>query len=390
MSVRTVGIVSEVSVGYGTPQVLFMARSFADRYGAEVIVYEPDQPERPPLPGLATSGVSIRRIYTAVHPYSPPGRAEYARTVADALNKDQPDLVLIVSFLGISIAPMLTYRPWATLYYALEHTNGEPSREFDLLRRWREEIDLFLFCDPDRASLDGGRLGLVPDETLVLLNGSAQTFAHRTPEDRNGRFFYGGLLSEEHTHAGYFLDPDVRGFPIDLFGIFDGSMNAEVFLTDAENYPNGTRYGGYLSAAFAFGDLLPQYVYSIVMWAPRNEATRFAAPNKFYEAIAAGVPPVATPHPQCRRIIERFQLGVLIKDWSLDAFRGALDEADGLYQTGQYDQMVANCLLAQEQHLSWDRQFDRLASVIDFAQKAGVKRLAHARRKPEKRSSKAR
>lgn len=373
--IATAALVSEVSVGYGTPQVLSLARSLVDRFGLNAQIYEPDQPERPPLTGLASADLSIERIYTSVHPYSPAGRAEFCRAAADALNRTRPDVVVLVSFLGIPILPMLTYRPWAVLYYALEHSNGQPSAEFTMLARWREEVDFFLFCDADRASLDGGRLGLEPERTLVLLNGCATRFEVRAPTARNGRFFYGGLLSEEHTNAGYFLFPEIRAFPIDLFGIFDGSLNAEAFRQDAEDFPGGVRYGGYLPASLAFETVLPLYVYSIVMWAPRDEATRFAAPNKFYEAIAAGVPPIATPHPQCRRIIERFQLGVLIEDWSPGAFHRALARADRLFQTEDYDRMVANCADAVVQHLSWDRQFDKLAQIIERALKRGVRRL---------------
>jgi hypothetical protein len=377
-ALKSVGIVSEVSLGYGTPQILYLAKSLRDTYDADVVVLEPDQPERPPVPGLSQGRLTIRRLYTSVHPYSDPGRAEYCAAVAQWLNKHKPDVVVLGSFLGIPILPMLRYKPWAVIFYALEHSNGEVSAGFNLLKQWESEVDLFIYPDPDRAALDGGRLGVAPEKTIIVLNGSAHAFKPRGPSERNGRLFYGGLLSPDHTNAHYFLDPEIRRYPIDLYGIFDGGLNADAFQSDAGDYPHGLRYGGYLSASTSFGDIVPKYAFSIVMWAPRDEATQFACPNKFFEAIAAGVPPLSTPHPQCKRIIERFKLGLLIKDWSQNAFQDSIRAADTVYQTDLFDEMVESCLRANAQYLSWDRQFEFVAHKIDHGLKANVNRLGDA------------
>ena len=75
-------IISEVSVGYGTPQVIRVADSLARALGADVTIFEPDQPERPPV-DLArhaqSANVTVRRIYTSSHPYSTAGRIEIGR-----------------------------------------------------------------------------------------------------------------------------------------------------------------------------------------------------------------------------------------------------------------------------------------------------------------------
>lgn len=375
-SLKTMAIVSEVSVGYGTPQVLSMAKSFAETFGMTATILEPDQPERPPIRGLTGDGYTITRLVTSVHPYSVPGKAEFVAAAASWINQHKPDLVLIVSFTGIPILTMLNYKPWGVIYYALEHSNGQSSPEFSLLARCQKGIDLFIFPDAKRAVLDGRRLGVEVDRTMIMLNGSSLSFKAVEPDARNGRFFYGGLLSPKHTNAHFFLDPRVRKYPLDLFGIFDGGMSAGDFEAKRDMGSGGIQYGGYLPASLSFGDVLPPYVYSLVMWAPNDEATLYAAPNKFYEAIAAGVPPISTPHPQCQRIIKKYRLGLLMEDWSFDAFHQSLQMADLAQQTDQYDEMVAACNRVNSSFLCWDRQFERLAQLITRALKENRRRLS--------------
>ena len=65
--------VSDVTLGYGSPQVPLLASSLKDYYGAEVKIVEPVQPELSPRHG-AFPDFEIFRVATADHPHSPLGR----------------------------------------------------------------------------------------------------------------------------------------------------------------------------------------------------------------------------------------------------------------------------------------------------------------------------
>ena len=96
------------------------------------------------------------------------------------------------------------------------------------------------------------------------------------------------------------------------------------------------------------------------MWNPKTESQLYAAPNKLFESIGAGVPPLAAPHPQCKKIIDRYGCGLLLDDWSLDALLDGLERASRIYSTGKWDEMVAGCEEAFTGELNWERQFEKL------------------------------
>ena len=52
---------------------------------------------------------------------------------------------------------------------------------------------------------------------------------------------------------------------------------------------------------------------------PVTTAQRYAAPNKFFDAIACGTPPICAPHPQCVEVIRKWRCGLLVDDWSSEA-----------------------------------------------------------------------
>jgi hypothetical protein len=96
------------------------------------------------------------------------------------------------------------------------------------------------------------------------------------------------------------------------------------------------------------------------MWNPRTENQHYAAPNKFFESIADGVPPLSAPHPQCKKLIDRYQCGVLTSDWSEGGLLVGLDHARKLFATSEWDSMLTNCQSAFAGELNWERQFEKL------------------------------
>jgi len=178
----------------------------------------------------------------------------------------------------------------------------------------------------------------------------------RPADARNGRVLYAGTIDRERTFGDYFLHPEMEGLPIDLYGHVTGWPRASAFM---HRLPASARYRGHRDAAALHG-LRPSYAYSVVAWKPSNENQRYAAPNKLFESIAAGVPPIAAPHPQCQLILDRYGCGLLMDDWEFPSFQATIRRALGIYGTPVYAELVENCRHAVERELSWERQFERV------------------------------
>lgn len=118
-----VAILSDVSVGYGTPQILRMAESFAKVFDAEVHIFEPDQPERPPIDIRAivpTPRVSLKRIYTSAHPYQMEARVEFCRRVADLLSGQQLDIIILSTMYSIAVLDYIDLSNTCKFFMALK------------------------------------------------------------------------------------------------------------------------------------------------------------------------------------------------------------------------------------------------------------------------------
>src|SRR5439155_25091451 len=85
---------------------------------------------------------------------------------------------------------------------------------------------------------------------------------------------------------------------------------------------------------------------------------------KMFESIAAGIPPICTPHPQCVEILREFDCGVLLQDWSREALIRALREAQSIFATPRYAELAANCRKAVDQALNWGDQFAALQPLL--------------------------
>lgn len=357
-------VLSDVSVGYGTPQILSIARSMASFYGAQVTLLEPDQPERPPLPSLRSEPISIQRLYTATHPYTVSGRTEYALAAARHLDAIKPDVLIFSSFLGVPALLVMEHRPKTVIYYGLEHTDGERANDCALFRSVSSKIDAALFCEENRAVLDRSRLGLEGKLTAIVYNGSEYDPQVVAPDQRNGRFFYGGLIHPQLTHGDYFLGGGLDDYPIDLHGILDGYSNKDQLLAVLRDRKTAVSYRGYVPSGLPYLTMLSDYNFSLVFWAPVKESFKFAAPNKFFDAIAAGVPPIVAPHPLCEKIVRRYGLGLVMDGWTLSDVRRSLAYARSLVGTSAYECMVHACAEAHHD-LKWSTQFQKVVSVID-------------------------
>lgn len=363
--------VSDVSLGYGSPQVPTLLESLADHYpGCDALVLEPDQSEFRPQPGRFPR-LRIERVATRFHPHSPPGMIEYNTRVARTLDALAPDILVFSSPVVIPSLLRARHRPRFCIYYMLEslaHYDGAGSSAarflLDAHRQARSRIDLVVFPEENRAAADIVRAGYETVPLVVCYNSINRAAVAKRDEPlptKNRRLLYSGTIDPHLTLADFFLEPEVRAMPLDLWGVV-GGRGKEAF-EQALHGDGELRYCGYVDS-LRLAELRKRYAYSLILWSPANENTLYACPNKLFEAIADGVPPISTPHPQCKMLIERYDCGIVLDDWSLDAFLRGTKHALDLFGTPRYDELVANCRLAAERELNWDVQFEKIRSVL--------------------------
>jgi len=188
--------------------------------------------------------------------------------------------------------------------------------------------------------------------------------APRPADERNGRVLLQGSLSAELTFIDYLSRRSEPEPGIDVFGYaFDHDRAYGILRDSALAARNGFSYGGLVSS-HRLAELRPSYAYLVVMWNPLTFDALYACPNKFFEAIADGVPPIVAPHPQCKEIIEKYDCGILLRDWSLEAFLEGLQKARDIYGTPRYQELVNNCRRAMASELSWENQFESIVPQL--------------------------
>ena len=336
----------------------YLAESLADHYGAEALVVEPRLPSLAPRHN-SFPRLRIQRARTVFDPYSTAGRTEYMLDAARILNDWQPDILIICCTFTLPVLFKLRKRPAYVVYYSYESISHYG--EFDVMmnRQLDGRIDLVIFPEKNRAALELSRCRFGGAPNLVLYNCPPRSERRPLPkESRNGRFLHAGTIDPVETLAEYYTKPRINGFPIDLYGQIRARSDEE-----REAFPgslqSSVRYCGRLENR-DLAELRRHYLYSLVMWNPRTENQLYAAPNKFFEAIADGVPPIAAPHPQCKELLEIHGCGVLLSDWSEGALIAGLARATQLSQTPAWDEMVSKCEAAFSSELNWERQFEKL------------------------------
>jgi len=363
----TVAAVSDVALGFGSPQLPSIMLSLLEKYGGDGVIFEPDVDGRRPRRSFGPH-CHVQRLYTMVNPYDGPGRIEYILRAADEINRLRPDVLVLLCTFTLPVLFRLNYRPKKVIYWSNESIAFYGPDEFEMNSALADKIDLVLFPEENRARLDGAAAGLLDKPTVVVYNVADKLHPPKPPlppSARRKRILYAGTVSRERTRAHYLLNSDVSAMPIDVYGPIDQgetrSLTQEFYSRDSAA---GVSYKGVLTGP-DLAEIRREYAYSIVMWAPINDNQRYAAPNKFFEAIADGLPPIAAPHPQCETIIRRYNCGVLMRDWTFDAFKSALDRALSMFGTDAYAELVANCRRAYETELNWNHAFAAIERHLD-------------------------
>jgi hypothetical protein len=355
--------VSDVTTGYGTPQLPLLVTSLADHYQADAFVIEPVQPELKGNRALPSS-LHMIRIPTSDHPHSQSGRTEYVWRAAELVNEIEPDILVVSCTYCLPIVFRIQKRPRRVIYYSLESIRFYGDFDVAMNRRVGDRIDIVIFPEENRAVLEKSRCGFERATSVVLYNATARA-GHLLPAvpaaERNDRILYAGLIAFEKTFANFYTDKRLRGAAIDLFGaIREPDGQAKSFI---ESLAGDIRYRGQVGNQ-ELQKIRRNYLYSIVMWNPSEENQLYAAPNKFFESVADGVPPLAAPHPQCSALIRRYGCGLRMEDWSFASFRQTLRRAMAIQRSQEWESLVAGCRRATELELNWDAQFRKLIPYL--------------------------
>jgi glycosyltransferase involved in cell wall biosynthesis len=357
--------VSDVTLGFGSTQVKALMEYLSSYYeSGQAIVIEPDQTNIPPRKELFP-GLKIHRVPTTFHIYENRlGRVEYIAKASKLVEKLRPDVLVIFTTFCLPVLFNLSRRPKFVIYYSLESVSAYGELDIQMNREIGSKVDLIIFPEENRAAKFFELCGQNEIPSCIVYNCVNQNDVSGVlpPSTRNGRIIHQGRLKEE-TGVDFFLDQRLQSFPIDLYGIVDGN-NKEVIHEKLSLLLGEVRYKGSLDHR-ALSKIRRNYAYGIVFWKPVDENTLFACPNKFFESIAEGVPPISSPHPQCALLLNRYNCGLLLDDWSFDSFYGKIKEALDLYCSERYTKLIENCKKAVNMELNWPAQMKKIERYLN-------------------------
>ena len=357
--------VSDEPMGMGSPQVLSFAISVAEYCGTRATVICPQPTDK------LSVRVSHPSIDVVPSEFAAQRRFEYIRFVYEVLKAAVAPTSLIF-FSNLALPVLLHYRkrPKLTINYVLESYYFSPSvfnSEAHLLREVQDRVDMFIVPEPNRAAQVVRAGGLDARRVRVLYNCKRYEHApiRRTAIERNGKLLHQGSIFVDEEPWLYLYETPER-FAIDIYGIFRAKTFRpefrEQFDEMCRTYP-AIRYLGKVTENELEG-IRAGYSYVLAYWHPSDPTQHYACPNKFFEAIASGVPPLASPNPQMREFIERYDCGILLDDWTYEAFREGYEYAMEIRGSERYAELVANCISAYESALNWDSQFLRILPTL--------------------------
>lgn len=364
-----IAVVSDVSVGYGSPQIISIMDSLLKEFPeAEGLIIEPDQIVRPPIKRTYPR-LQIHRIFTECGMHSNQWRIEYPKKCGKALRKFKPDIIVYAG--SVMLCPVHDFlsapKPLSVAYF-LEMPEGYhfgPAYSF-ILNHLERYCDLLLHPEVNRmeSCMQFFHKSHLPQYVIYNTSRPFQREAILPSGQLNGRILYQGTIDRDLTFADYYLSAKAQKYPIDLYGLIEGSDAAKVELIPGfASMSKNARYLGYVKAD-VLSERRKHYSYGIISWNPVNENFRLAAPNKLFDYIGSGVVPIAAPHPQCKYLIKKYQCGIVLKNWGLDSFLEGLRYAMLIYGTPAYEEMRQNCIRAAAEELNWNTQIAPVMAKI--------------------------
>ena len=359
-----IAAVSDVTLGYGFPQLEMLVQSLARTLNAEdAVIFEADGKRKPRL--HTVDDIRIERIGTRFAPYFRMWHTDYNRLVLKRLKQLNPDIVISIGANSWPAILGLGDKPPLVICYMFESLSyQEKLGGYDFLRlnmMATDWVDLIIVPEIRRADFDLKRINWTDKQVVEVYNTSKPGYLGRD-DVRTEKMIMAGSLCDDTLISHFQHDRFVNDITIDLAGIVSDDSASQVIDWLSTNNAL-SRYIGNLP----IGDLeaqLPSYAFSVCMWSPKDVNQIFASPNKLFQSIAYGVPPICAPHPQCVDIIRKFDCGVLMDDWSQQALLKAVDRAKRIFGTPRYTELVGNCRHATESELNWPNQFRKIIQNI--------------------------
>lgn len=361
--------------GYGSPQIAQFTASICNLFNAEGVVLQPLFPSRAFVKNYFRE-FELVTVSTSVHPYIFIGRREYIERCVKEINKFKPDILIISHYILFDILDGLTFRPKKVIHLVLEDIAPILESSFgdirlSIIKRQSIKVDIWVFPEANRAMADSILFGIQASSIFILYNCSSKNGAQAlNSTERNGKVVYAGTLDKAISVAKYIFDEDLSSIPIDVYGDLQGdrfskeTMKSKISQPRKRGRPSHVRWFGQIPGS-TLDDLLPRYSYSLVFWLPVRHALLNAAPNKFFQAISAGVPVISAPHPQTKMLIERYGCGILLDGWEKTDLLKGLNRALKL-SNANFSEIVDNCLEAASRELSWEHQITKFAKFFQL------------------------
>lgn len=356
---------SDVAPGYGSPQLQHLAHSLGELLGdGEIMLVCPDEKGRK-LSAPLYDNIELNRVVTFMPPYDDMFIVEYNRAIVDVIRAWKPTVIIASHGWVLPAVMRCEDMDFRLIYYMLEslahQERGMGPWARDLNADGFERADIILTPERRRLETDVATLGVLPRKYLEIYNVAPSVIQRPVPAgDRTPAILVAGAIGERALTGHIAAAPPKLAFNIAGPAKTDAARELLGELAQRE----ATAYWGMLPAAEVV-DLRSAHAYSLVMWAPNDINQLYASPNKFFESIAAGTPPICAPHPQCVEVIKKYDCGILMDDWSVAAFVRAVTEAMSIFETDaeRYQALIDNCLQAAHEELSWHKQFNKFREM---------------------------
>lgn len=351
--------VSDVNIGYGSPQIPKLVEFLSQKYDAEAIILEPNEPLKPRKQDFSTN-YTMRTIPLSSHPHTQRGRKEFIKKAVEMVEQLKPDVLVICATYSLPVLFQINFRPKFVIYYYLESIVTYGRNDIEMNKKIDQLVDLIIFTEENRAVKFGEMCGFQNIPFCIVyncVNDSNNDII--PPEKRNGRLIYQGTIRKD-TAIDYYLNKRIQSIPIDLYG----NINRSKYRKKLFSLQDNVKYSGYVDSE-KLSQLRKFYIYSLVIWLPVSENNLYASPNKFFESIASGIPPITAPHPQCKILVKRYSCGIIMRDWDFDSFFEAIKLGLQYYEDkNEYEKMVTNCLVASKEELNWQSQMKKLEPTL--------------------------
>lgn len=405
LEIPRVLILSNISLGRGVPQLKYLSESLIQLGASAVMVVEPDEEG---AAEIEIDGVEICREITLLPPNHPSFAIVYIEACREHIDDFRPDIIVVTSGFMVMALTTASHRSSRVIYYAFEDKSRQvsipPYSSAMLCDFMAAHADTILVPDQNRAEIDYPQamrdkkviivfnvsslsaareemfffdeeryLELNPDVAEAVAQGIFNSGcdhykSHGCHEGRSvGRrlqqdcyFLFAGTL-DRRSLLDVFFDPALEDIRVDIYGV-PSDEDAEEIIRKICKLHSGVQYKGLISNT-ELRRISVKYSYRMVFWSDGGLDELFACPNEFFEALADGVPVVATPQSQIYQVISTWGCGLLTEDWSVSAVSTALQQARGLYETEIYDQLVLNAKAASKT-LNWQTEFNKISSLF--------------------------